>query len=183
MNALINIADGFWGRLDGTEQTGSSTYIYHILMIAETHTHTHTLSLPHTCTSLSVSLTLPCRPFKLPMSFSVGCQNTIWLLATLPGVVSHFHPIQAGREGREGVEGVASSIKVCCGRQSISGLCCLHISHCHSAPSKPTRASQPQMGDGASSPSSYSSSHFSCHPPNVINALPLHTDSARDTLS
>lgn len=69
--------------------------------------HTHTLSLPflHTLVPLSMSLSLsrPRRPFKLLMSFSVGCQNTIWLLATLPGVVSHFHSIQAGsRKSGEG---------------------------------------------------------------------------------
>lgn len=166
MNALINIADGFWGRTNWQQYV----HLSYSNDCRDTHTHTHTLSLPHTCTSLSVSLVLPCRPFKLPMSFSVGCQNTIWLLATLPGVVSHFHPIQAGRVGRERRygergEGVASSIKVCCGRQSISGLCCLHISHCHSAASKPTRASQPQMGDGASSPSSYSSFPYLLPPP------------------
>lgn len=87
-----------------------STYIYHILMIAETHTYTPSLSLTHTYTSLYVFLSLsrPRRPFKLLMSFSVGCQNTIWLLATLPGVVSHFHSIQASsmkwgeRKGEEG---------------------------------------------------------------------------------
>lgn len=84
-----------------------STYIYHILMIAETHTHTRTYSLSlsytHLYLSLCLSLSRPRRPFKLLMSFSVGCQNTIWLLATLPGVVSHFHSIQAGsRKWAEG---------------------------------------------------------------------------------
>lgn len=101
MNALINIADGFWGRTNWQQ----FVHLSYSNDCRDTHTHTHTLSLLHTCTSLSVSLALPCRPFKLPMSFSVGCQNTIWLLATLPGVVSHFHPIQAGRVERGGEGG------------------------------------------------------------------------------
>lgn len=96
MNALINIADGFWGRTNWLQ----FVHLSYSNDCRDIHRHNTY------CLSLSLSLVLlllsPSQPFKLPMSFSVGCQNTIWLLATLPGVVSHFHPIQAGREKGKG---------------------------------------------------------------------------------
>lgn len=164
----------------GGEQTGSSTYIYHILMIAETHTHTYTLSPTHLYFSVCLS--------PSPLQAIQAAHVVLSWLSKHNLVISHIarrrlaFPSNPGRQGEGERGGIASSIKVCCGRQSISGLCCLHISHCHSAPSKPTTNGRwcqlPLLLPLLPLPST-----TSCHPPNVINALPLHTDSARDTLS
>lgn len=127
-------------------------------------THIHSLSLSYTHLYLSLCLSL-----SPSQAIQVAHVVLSWL-SKHNLVISHvarrrlafpFNPRQAAGSRERGKGRAACSIKVCCGRQSISGLCCLHISHCQSAPTKPTRASQPQMGDGASSPcSSATSSSF-----------------------
>lgn len=178
MNALINIADGFWGRTNWQQYV----HLSYSNDCRDTHTHTHTLSLPHTCTSLSVSLALPCRPFKLPMSFSVGCQNTIWLLATLPG--SSRISIQSRQAGGRG-KGVGDcQLDKGVLRSPIDKRPVLPAHQSLSQRTKQANSGQPTTnGRWCQLPLLPLPLTTSCHPPNVINALPLHTDSARDTLS